>query len=53
MSIPKILWSPVNSNQFLTYYGTKVNLYNVIKYDKQPSTQETQGLYTCISEFLI
>lgn len=43
MSLTKVLWSPVNSDQFLSYCGTKISLYNVIQYEEQQGAQGTQG----------
>ncbi|VDI39836.1 WD repeat-containing protein mio [Mytilus galloprovincialis] len=43
MSLTKVLWSPINSDKFLSYCGTKINLYNVIKYEEKIGSHGTQG----------
>jgi hypothetical protein len=40
----KVLWSPVHSDQFLSYCSTKLNLYNVIKYEEKAGNHGHQGL---------
>lgn len=43
MSVTKVLWSPVHSDQFLSFCSTKLNLYNVIKYEEKAGNHGHQG----------